>query len=159
MLTSLAGATFPRAARVLESEDFVRALKTRAQRGRFLWVYRRPPERSAVNDPHTAASPATAKLRVEPFLPQLGLMIGKRNAKTAVLRNAIKRRIREQFRVRQTRLPVSQYVVRLNVSVKTQDIAAVIAEWATTLDRYIEKSAAVTPHATPATTLTPVSTT
>jgi ribonuclease P protein component len=86
-------------------------------------------------------------------------MIGKRNAKTAVLRNAIKRRIREQFRVRQTRLPVSQYVVRLNVSVKTQDIAAVIAEWATTLDRYIEKSAAVTPHATPATTLAPVSTT
>ena len=134
----LAGASFPRASRVLESDDFVRALKTRAQRGRFLWVYRRAVERDA------AASPSGA-LPTQPARPQLGLMIGKRNAKTAVLRNAIKRRIREQFRLRQTGLPASQYVVRLNISVKTKDVPAVIAEWTDTLDRYIAKSAAAAP--------------
>lgn len=131
MPATLAGADFPRAARVLESEDFARALKTRAQRGRYLWVYRR------ASDAAEANSTALGSVR-----PQLGLMIGKRNARTAVLRNAIKRRIREQFRLRQTRLPLSQYVVRLNVSVTTKDVAAVIAEWTVALDRFIAKSMA-----------------
>ena len=127
VLTTLAGASFPRAARVLESDDFARALKTRAQRGRYLWVYRRSGEPSVTQSDR----------------PQLGLMIGKRNARTAVLRNAIKRRIREQFRLRQTVLQPSQYVVRLSLSVTTKDVSAVIAEWTATLDRYIAKSAAV----------------
>ena len=122
----LAGASFPRAARVLESDDFARALKTRAQRGRFLWVYRRFVEHSA-----------TLTTR-----PQLGLMIGKRNARTAVLRNAVKRRIREQFRLRQNALQPSQYVVRLSLSITTKDVASVIAEWTATLDRLVAKSAA-----------------
>ena len=126
MLTTLAGASFPRAARVLESDDFARALKTRAQRGRFLWVYRRAVEHSAT----------------QAARPQLGLMIGKRNARTAVLRNVVKRRIREQFRLRQTALQPSQYIVRLSLSITTKDVAAVIAEWTATLDRYIAKSAA-----------------
>lgn len=122
----LAGASFPRAARVLESDDFARALKTRAQRGRFLWVYRRPVE-------STEAQAAR---------PQLGLMIGKRYARTSVLRNAVKRRIREQFRLRQNALQPSQYIVRLSLSITTKDVASVINEWAATLDRYIAKSAA-----------------
>ena len=121
----LAGASFPRAARVLESDDFARALKTRAQRGRFLWVYKRAVEPTVLN-----------------ARPQLGLMIGKRNARTAVLRNAVKRRIREQFRLRQNALQPSQYVVRLSLSITTKDVAAVIAEWTATLDRYVAKSAA-----------------
>ena len=121
----LAGASFPRAARVLESDDFARALKTRAQRGRFLWVYKR-----------------SVEAQVQDARPQLGLMIGKRNARTAVLRNAVKRRIREQFRLRQNALQPAQYVVRLSLSITTRDVAAVIAEWTTTLDRYIAKSAA-----------------
>ncbi len=129
----LAGASFPRAARVLESDDFARALKTRAQRGRFLWVYRRSVE------PGSGLVPST---QVEqPARPQLGLMIGKRNARTAVLRNAVKRRIREQFRLRQNALQPSQYVVRLSLSITTKDVAAVIAEWTATLDRYVAKSA------------------
>lgn len=132
MLTSLAGASFPRAARVLESDDFARALKTRAQRGRFLWVYRRPVDHSAT----------------QPARPQLGLMIGKRNARTAVMRNAIKRRIREQFRLRQNALQPSQYVVRLSLSITTKDVASVIAEWTATLDRYIAKSVAAAPQVT-----------
>ena len=122
----LAGASFPRAARVLQSDDFARALKTRAQRGRFLWVYRRSVEQSVPQS----------------LRPQLGLMIGKRNARTAVLRNAVKRRIREQFRLRQDALQPSQYVVRLSLSITTKDVAAVIAEWTATLDRYIAKSSA-----------------
>ena len=130
----LAVASFPRAARVLESDDFVRALKTRAQRGRFLWVYRRLIESDGGQVPATQ--------EVQAARPQLGLMIGKRNARTSVLRNAVKRRIREQFRLRQNALPTSQYVVRLSLSITSKDVAAVIAEWATTLDRYIAKSAA-----------------
>ena len=133
MLTPLAGASFPRAARVLESDDFARALKTRAQRGRFLWVYRRSVEQNATRK----------------TCPQLGLMIGKRNARTAVLRNAIKRRIREQFRLRQNALQPSQYVVRLSLSITTKDVAAVIAEWTATLDRYIAKSAPASVAAQP----------
>ena len=129
----LAGATFPRAARVLESEDFARALKTRAQRGRFLWVYRRAAE---LGDAQSAR-------------PQLGLMIGKRNARTAVLRNAVKRRIREQFRLRQNALQPSQYIVRLSLSITTKDVTAVIAEWAAALDRYIAKSAVATQQQPP----------
>ncbi len=131
MPNTLAGATFPRAARLLESEDFVRALKTRAQRGRYLWVYRRSAQSPA---PDVAASPCAR--------PQLGLMIGKKNARTSVLRNAIKRRIREQFRLRQRVLPTSQYVVRLSVTVSTKDIAAIIAEWTGALERDIAKLAA-----------------
>ncbi len=122
----LGGASFPRAARVLESDDFARALKTRAQRGRFLWVYRRFVEQSAT---------PTAR-------PQLGLMIGKRNARTAVLRNAVKRRVREQFRLRQNALQPSQYVVRLSLSITMEDVDAVINEWTATLDRLVAKSVA-----------------
>lgn len=122
-----AGAAFPRAARVLDSDDFVRALKTRAHRGRFLWVYRRPLD----------ANTAAVSVR-----PQLGLMIGKRNARTAVLRNAVKRRLREQFRLRQSALPISQYVVRLSLAITTKDVASVIAEWTGALDHFVAKAAA-----------------
>lgn len=119
-------AAFPRAARLLQPDDFVRALKTRAHRGRFIWVYRR-------------AEPGTVDA---PQRPRLGLMIGKKNARTAVLRNAVKRRIREQFRVRQTALPASQYVVRLSTVITTKDVAAVIAEWTSALEHDIAKFAA-----------------
>ncbi len=136
MPNMLAGATFPRAARLLESDDFVRALKTRAQRGRFLWVYRRSTQSTV---PDTTDAPLSTAAR-----PQLGLMIGKKNARTSVLRNAIKRRIREQFRLRQRALPASQYVVRLSVTVSTKDVAAIIAEWTGALERDIAKFAAAT---------------
>lgn len=127
-------ATFPRAARLLQPDDFVRALKTRAHRGRFIWVYRRAELGSADALPR----------------PRLGLMIGKKNARTAVLRNAVKRRIREQFRLRQTALPASQYVVRLSTVISTKDVAAVIAEWTSALEHDIAKLAATKPPATAA---------
>ena len=120
------GTTFPRAARLLQPEDFVRALKTRAHRGRYLWVYRR----ADIGD-----GTQTAR-------PRLGLMIGKKNARTSVLRNAVKRRIREQFRLRQSLLPASQYVVRLSLSIATRDVSAVIAEWMAALEHDVAKHAA-----------------
>ncbi len=68
-------------------------------------------------------------------------MIGKKNARTAVLRNAVKRRIREQFRLRQMALPASQYVVRLSVAITTKDVGAVIAEWTGALEHDVAKLA------------------
>ena len=145
----LAGATFPRAARLLQPDDFVRALKTRARRGRFLWVYRRPADSATSELPVTPGVSAAQIAR-----PQLGMMIGKKNARTSVLRNAIKRRIREQFRLRQGALPAVQYVVRLSVSVSTKDVTAVIAEWTEALEREIAKSlsAPVSPPTVPSVT-------
>ncbi len=69
------------------------------------------------------------------------MMIGKKNARTSVLRNAVKRRIREQFRQRQSGLPPSQYVVRLSASVSAKDVPAIIAEWTAALDHDIRKHA------------------
>ena len=126
-----AGESFPRAARLLEPDDFVRALKTRAQRGQYLWVYRRADEVVAIN----GDAPRHAR-------PRLGMMIGKKNARTSVLRNAVKRRIREQFRLRQAALPDTQYVVRLSTAIKPKDVPAVIAEWMGALDREVSKFAA-----------------
>lgn len=129
----ITGAEFPREARLLQPDDFLRAMKTRAQRGRFLWVYRRDAASNLGVLP-TASTAGTA-----PNRPQLGLMIGKKNARTSVLRNAVKRRLREQFRLRQTGLPIQQYVVRLSSSIKLADVPAVIGEWTAALDRDVSK--------------------
>ena len=115
----ITGARFPREARLLQPDDFLRAMKTRAFRGKYLWVYRRAVENAE--------------------RPQLGLMIGKKNARNAVLRNAIKRRVREQFRLRQVGLPTVQYVVRLSTSVKIVDVPTVIAEWVQSLEHDVAK--------------------
>jgi ribonuclease P protein component len=45
---------------------------------------------------------------------RLGLVIAKRNAQLASSRNAIKRVIRESFRVRRHQLPPGDYIVRLH---------------------------------------------
>jgi ribonuclease P protein component len=129
----ITGAEFPREARLLQPDDFLRAMKTRAQRGRFLWVYRRNAD--LVVDAMLKAQASGAA----PNRPQLGLMIGKKNARTSVLRNAVKRRLREQFRVRQSGLPIQQYVVRLSSSIKLADVPAVIGEWTAALDRDMSK--------------------
>lgn len=47
-----------------------------------------------------------------PF-PRLGLVIAKKQARTAVMRNAIKRQAREQFRLRCSLLPAVDLVLRL----------------------------------------------
>lgn len=45
--------------------------------------------------------------------PRLGLVIPKKQARSAVLRNAIKRQAREVFRLRQARLPDFDLILRL----------------------------------------------
>lgn len=147
----ITGAEFPREARLLQPDDFLRAMKTRAQRGRFLWVYRRDARTTAASigangvDPNADSARPQSSSGTPPIRPQLGLMIGKKNARTSVLRNAIKRRLREQFRVRQTGLPAQQYVVRLSSVVKRSDVPSVIGEWTAALDRDLAKRRAQQP--------------
>lgn len=47
------------------------------------------------------------------MIPRLGLVIPKKQARAAVLRNAVKRQTRELFRQRHTRLPGFDLILRL----------------------------------------------
>lgn len=136
----MAGAAFPREARLLTPEAFTRALKTRPFRGKFLWVHR--VAKSPDDDNPAATDSALAN---SPARPQLGMMIAKRNAKSAVLRNAIKRRIREQFRLRQTQLPPFEYVVRLSSLATKTDVPLIVAEWVNSLEFDIRKNSTQRP--------------
>ncbi len=131
---------FPRAARLLTPDEFTRALKTRPIRGKFLWIHR--VELAALADAQVAETGALDKAVRR---PQLGMMIGKRNAKTAVLRNAIKRRIREQFRLRQAGLPARAYVARLATAATKADVPFIIDEWVNSLDLEVKKNASLRP--------------
>lgn len=135
----MAGGAFPREARLLTPDAFTRALKTRPFRGKFLWVYRAPSLDAQPNaqQPNEATDSALAK---PPARPQLGMMIGKRNAKSAVLRNAIKRRVREQFRLRQPQLPPFSYLVRLATNASKADVPLIVAEWVNSLEFDIRKN-------------------
>jgi ribonuclease P protein component len=146
----VAGATFPRNARLLSPEEFSRALKTRPFRGKFLWVYR--VDSDAATAAKRDATEATNSGNSTPATlanlycgPQLGMMIGKRNAKTAVLRNAIKRRLREQFRLRAPRLPMRAYVVRLSAIASKADVPLIVGEWVSSLEFDIRKNSAHSP--------------
>jgi ribonuclease P protein component len=70
--------------------------------------------------------------------PRLGLVIPKKQARAAVLRNAIKRQAREIFRQRRHMLPAADLALRLTAPVATRDSAARAAwraEIAALLDR------------------------
>jgi ribonuclease P protein component len=142
----MAGVAFPREARLLTPDAFTRALKTRPFRGKFLWVYRAPSLNVAPDaPPHETATDSALVIAKPAARPQLGMMIGKRNAKSAVLRNAIKRRVREQFRLRQPQLPPFAYVVRLAANVTKADIANVVGEWVNSLEFDIRKNSSQAP--------------
>ncbi|MFN3630481.1 MAG: ribonuclease P protein component [Casimicrobiaceae bacterium] len=113
--TTKADLSFPRAARLTAAAEFEAALATRPIRARLIWLHRVTP-------------PA-------PTRPRLGLMVSKKLARTAVLRNAIKRRLREQFRLRQPELPARWYVVRLAARVDRSHLPAIVAEWVQLLER------------------------
>jgi ribonuclease P protein component len=142
---AMAGVAFPREARLLTPDAFTRALKTRPFRGKFLWVYRAPSldAQPAVQPDATATDFALAK---PPARPQLGMMIGKRNAKSAVLRNAIKRRFREQFRLRQPQLPPFAYVVRLAANATKADVPNIVGEWVNSLEFDIRNNSSNAPN-------------
>lgn len=91
-MTTSAG--FPRSARLLRPEQYAAALKgRRVARGPWLMVQA------------GYAQTATARL---------GLIVGKRQAPLAVSRVAIKRVVREAFRMQRLHLPAGDYVVRLH---------------------------------------------
>lgn len=87
-------ATFPKSARLLKAEAFDAVLTE----GRRL---ARTPHFSL----HAVASPSGA--------PRLGLIVGKRMEKKAVRRNAIKRVLRESFRLARAGLRAEDFVVRV----------------------------------------------
>ncbi|MEW6512471.1 MAG: ribonuclease P protein component [Pseudomonadota bacterium] len=66
---------------------------------------------------------------------RLGLVIPKKQAHTAVLRNAIKRQAREIFRLRLASLPARDVVLRLTRLVETQDKPA----WRTEITQLLER--------------------
>ena len=93
----MSGATFPKSARLLRPSEFGTALRgRRIGRGAFFMLSRYI---------HHSSPDSTARL---------GLVIAKRNAQLASSRNAIKRVIRESFRVRRHQLPPGDYIVRLH---------------------------------------------
>jgi ribonuclease P protein component len=78
--------------------------------------------------------------------PRLGLVIPKKQARTAVLRNAIKRQARELFRKGGSRLPAVDVVLRLARPLSRQKVdivsrAAWRAEIATLFDQLVRKAA------------------
>ncbi len=90
-------ATFPAAARLHRPEEYAAALSgRRVARGNLLVI-------TALISPSSSAQPEA----------RLGLIIGKRHAQRATTRNAIKRVLRESFRMIRLNLPIGDYVVRL----------------------------------------------
>ncbi|MCS6996853.1 MAG: ribonuclease P protein component [Casimicrobiaceae bacterium] len=119
---------FPRTARLTRAEEFDAVLKTRPVRARWLWLYRMTP-------PNDSAS----------LYPRLGLMVSKKLARTAVLRNAVKRRLREQFRLRRPLLPPRWYVARLVARVERSQLPEIVTEWQQLLDAELRRGPGRTP--------------
>ena len=96
----MSGAKFPKSARLLRPNEFTQALRgKRIGRGAFFMLSRYI---------HYSAPDSSARL---------GLVIAKRHAPKAASRNAIKRVIRESFRVRRHELAPGDYVVRLHCKI------------------------------------------
>lgn len=116
-------AKFPPAARLLRPSEYAAALQGRRIARGALFVVMTP-------RPGSVASADR---------PRLGLIIAKRFAPRAVTRNAIKRVIREAFRLRQHQLAPRDHVFRLHSSVGsltlTQLKSVVRAEVDALLDR------------------------
>ena len=90
-------ATFPAAARLHRPEEFAAALSgRRVARGNLFVI--------------TALTKPSSTIQSE---ARLGLIVGKRHAQRATTRNAIKRVLRESFRMIRLGLQIGDYVVRL----------------------------------------------
>ncbi len=105
-------ATFPAAARLHRPTEFAAALSgRRISRGAFFVVTAHSPPQLTVEGISDALT--------QPVIARLGLIIAKRFAHHASTRNAIKRVIREAFRIKRLDLVPSDYVVRLHKPVGT----------------------------------------
>ena len=95
-------ATFPAAARLHRPTEFAAALAgKRIARGAYFIVTAHPALAMASDD---AVAP----------IARLGLIMAKRLAQRASTRNALKRVVREAFRLQRLQLPPADYVVRLH---------------------------------------------
>jgi len=107
-------ATFPAAARMHRPTEFAAALAgKRIARGAYFIVISHSAE-SRVSNTNEGLSPVTP-------IARLGLIMAKRFAHHASTRNALKRVVREAFRVQRLTLPAADYVVKLNRRI--QDIS------------------------------------
>ncbi|MGN6579547.1 MAG: ribonuclease P protein component [Bordetella sp.] len=139
-------ATFPAQARLHRPSEFAAALKgRRLARGAFfiVSVASLPPvEKSAGRaDGASAGGTETVQSGGQPDCARLGLVIAKRYAPHAVTRNALKRVIREAFRVRRLTLPARDYVVRLQSRIAPMSLTALKQAARAEVDAHFERIA------------------
>lgn len=85
--------TFPRSCRLLKTDEYSSVFNFRCSRsGQFINVYAKP------NGNETA---------------RLGIVVGKKQLRTAVTRNLAKRVVRDVFRLQRPVLPALDYIVRV----------------------------------------------
>ena len=122
-------ATFPAAARLHRPSEFTAALSgRRVARGAYFVL-------TARVNPVSEQSPA------EPAIARLGLIMAKRFAQHAVTRNALKRVVREAFRLQRLTLPPADYVVRLNKPIKAISLSTLKLEARTEASAHFLKAA------------------
>ena len=114
-------ASFPRAARVLKPAEFL--------------ALRRNSRRISVGHFHVEAA------ATERDCARVGLAVSRRVSKRAVVRNRIKRQVRESFRQLRCELPAFDVMVVARSSAATQENAALRAD----LDRLWQRLAALKP--------------
>ena len=100
--------TFPRSCRLLKTDEYSSVFNfSHRKSGRFLSVYAKPGVSSCA---------------------RLGIVVGKKQLRTAVSRNFAKRIIREEFRLRRATLPALDFVVRVTKAVSKADASLVRGE-------------------------------
>ncbi|MHB1676342.1 MAG: ribonuclease P protein component [Sulfuriferula sp.] len=100
--------TFPRSCRLLKTDEFSSVFNfCRRKSGRYLSVYVKP---------NFSA------------LARLGIVVGKKQLRTAVARNFAKRIIREEFRLQRVNLPAADYVVRVTKPINKSEAPLVRKE-------------------------------
>lgn len=120
-------ASFPGSARLRSPAEFAPALKGRrlARGALFVLSFARP---APVTD-----EPAPGA--------RLGLVIGKRYAPLSVSRSAIKRVIREAFRVKRADLPAGDYVFRLHARIAPASLTVLKKQARLEIDAHLLRAA------------------
>ncbi|GAA4333172.1 ribonuclease P protein component [Pigmentiphaga soli] len=72
---------------------------------------------------------------------RLGMVVGKRQAPLAVSRNAIRRVLREAFRLQRAGLPAGAYVVRLHTRIDSMSLTALKRAVRQEIDAHLVRAA------------------
>ncbi|HEX6832074.1 MAG TPA: ribonuclease P protein component [Rudaea sp.] len=121
---------FPRAARLLKPGDFT-ALRRNARRlhGGIFQIEYRP------NDAASSDAAPTAAATQPPPIARLGMAVSRRVSKKAVVRNRIRRTIRESFRLHRALLPACDVLVIARTSAAERSNAELRADLETIWQR------------------------